>query len=720
MNLLGPLSTIFDLLLVILGFGLIIFVHELGHFIAARWAGVRVLAFAMGFGPAVFSYRKGLGFRRGSSEPEYIELARRSPEAVAGSGGVVPGPAGAVHPTEYRLNLLPFGGYVKMLGQEDLNPNATSQAPDGYQRAPVWKRMVIISAGVVMNIVTAALIFMIVFKVGLKTEPPIVGDLVPGKPAALAQSVNALPATEGGGKTGLRPGDRIVSINGEAPRSFNDLMVATAMAARGSDVDLLVTREGVRDPIAFSITPERNRMTNLMEIGIAPFRSARVVSDVPADQLEMFREQLAERGLAGVEPGMTLVSAGGRVVKSAADMLNAVRASNGAPVDLTFKGPDGKRVNASIVPVPEMQSGLVEVGGVTTSMQHILGLAPVMAVGDAARAESQGLKTGDVFVRLGGVDYPSIASGIAEIRARAGDSIAAIVSREGDGGSRSEVALTLRVGSNGAVGFLADDTAAVLTIVSRPPEFRGPADSKDVIGGDQSAAARVITRPGTSIVAVAGKPVGTLPQVQAALKEATAEAHRNGMPAGVELEIVPASIGNSPGEPQRVRWELTRDEVASLHALGWTSPISDGIFEPEQFLLRASGPWDAVMTGAHETKRVMVMTYLTFARLFDGTVKVEHLKGPVGIAHVGTVIADRGLVWLLFFMALISVNLAVINFLPLPIVDGGQFIFLSVEAIRGRPVPVQIQNVATIAGLVLIGSVFLIVTFNDVMNLIRP
>jgi regulator of sigma E protease len=68
-------------------------------------------------------------------------------------------------------------------------------------------------------------------------------------------------------------------------------------------------------------------------------------------------------------------------------------------------------------------------------------------------------------------------------------------------------------------------------------------------------------------------------------------------------------------------------------------------------------------------------------------------------------------------MALISVNLAVINFLPLPIVDGGQFLFLVFEGIRGRPVPVAVQNAATIAGLVLIGTVFLIVTFHDITNL---
>jgi regulator of sigma E protease len=80
-------------------------------------------------------------------------------------------------------------------------------------------------------------------------------------------------------------------------------------------------------------------------------------------------------------------------------------------------------------------------------------------------------------------------------------------------------------------------------------------------------------------------------------------------------------------------------------------------------------------------------------------------------------VAEKGLIWLLFFMGLISINLAVINFLPLPIVDGGQFLFLVYEQVRGKPVPVGVQNAVTMAGLVLIGSVFLIVTFNDVKNL---
>ena len=104
-------------------------------------------------------------------------------------------------------------------------------------------------------------------------------------------------------------------------------------------------------------------------------------------------------------------------------------------------------------------------------------------------------------------------------------------------------------------------------------------------------------------------------------------------------------------------------------------------------------------------------------RAFQGTVKVEQLKGPVGIAHLGTIIAARGYIWLLFFLGLVSVNLAVINFLPVPIADGGHFVFLVYEQFAGRPPSVRFQNAAAITGLVLIVGLFLVVTFNDISNL---
>ena len=122
--------------------------------------------------------------------------------------------------------------------------------------------------------------------------------------------------------------------------------------------------------------------------------------------------------------------------------------------------------------------------------------------------------------------------------------------------------------------------------------------------------------------------------------------------------------------------------------------------------------------GLQETKKIIVMTYLTIDRLFRGTVGIEQLRGPIGIIDIGIKISNRGFIYMLFFLGMISVNLAVINFLPLPIVDGGLFLFLIYEKLKGRPPSIAFQNVATILGLFLIGTLFLVVTYNDVMRLI--
>jgi len=89
----------------------------------------------------------------------------------------------------------------------------------------------------------------------------------------------------------------------------------------------------------------------------------------------------------------------------------------------------------------------------------------------------------------------------------------------------------------------------------------------------------------------------------------------------------------------------------------------------------------------------------------------------VGIVHLGTQVAERGIEYMIYFIGLISINLAVINFLPLPIVDGGLFVLLMVEKIRGKPVPPQVQSAINLIGLVLIGALFLTVTYHDIVRL---
>ncbi len=705
------LGRAFDLALVVIGFGLIIFVHELGHFVAARWAGIRVLAFALGFGPAAISYRKGLGFRKGSSEEEYLRRLNAAAVGVTTIEGTGP-TRDEISPTEYRLNILPFGGYVKMLGQEDLNPEAVSAASDSYQNCVPWKRMVVISAGVVMNIITAALIFMLVFKVGLKTEPAIVGFVNENSAAAEAVATNAKDL--GITKPGLQPGDEIIAIDGKTPRQFADVVVAAAMSRRGTPVEVVVERPGVEKPVQFAIKPETSEGQRLLELGVGPVNSNALRSGTDPAVIKEFERRLAEAGLVGVPAGSTLESIDGQGnVRFAHEMERAAAA--GKPFTLTFKTPTGERRTATLQPRAAFEDDVVRLGEREMLQRHLLGLSGVIRVeSPVEEAQKQGLQEGDVFVRLGPVEFPSISAGVKEIRAAAGRTIDAVVRRVSDGKTQ-DVKLTLRVSRAGTIGFSVTDTMddsamvgaalAARAVLNDNPDADAP-KTRTV----PTAAAMTPITPGSTIIAVDGTPVRNFTQVREAIRSGVGRGEK-----AVRFTVQPP-IGDAATV---VDFALASSDVRALSDLGWVSPVGAGAFEQEKVLLKASGPLDAIAVGLGETKRVMLMTYMTFVRLFEGSVKVEHLKGPVGIAHTGTIIADRGFIWLLFFMALISVNLAVVNFLPLPIVDGGQFLFILYEQIFKRPVPIGFQNAATLAGLVLIGSMFIVVTFNDIMNLFR-
>src|SRR5512142_1085850 len=154
-----------DLLLkigsIVLLLGGLIFVHELGHFIAAKLLGVKVLRFSIGFGPRLF------GLTRGE--------------------------------TEYRIAALPLGGYVKMAGDEPGEALPAQDRGRGFLEQPPWRRFVIAAAGPAMNLVFPAVLYLalVLAQNGHTTPGPRVGSLAPGAPAALA---------------GLQPGDRILTV----------------------------------------------------------------------------------------------------------------------------------------------------------------------------------------------------------------------------------------------------------------------------------------------------------------------------------------------------------------------------------------------------------------------------------------------------------------------------------------------------------------------------
>ncbi len=679
-----------DIALILVGFGLVVFIHELGHFLAAKWAGVRVLAFSIGFGPALVTYRKGLGFRRHSSEEEYKRwLVLKADGAAA--------PDSELSPTEYRLNALPLGGYVKMLGQDDADPAYRSSEPDSYNMVPIWKRMVIISAGVTMNVATAVVLYIAVFMAGLKTEAPVVGDVAEGAPAALAVAQNA--ERLGIQEPGLMPGDTIVSIDGKEPMSFNDIQLASAMARRDTPMQIRVRREGFPEDLAFEITPAKSAM-GLLTLGVIPSQTNTLTEPTRPRDIEAVNSILSREGLAGVPLGSSLVSINGTPVRRPSDFTAPISHGMGAPVKLTFEH-NGQSIERSTQPWPVFDIDTVDIAGQSRHVPSILGMTPVMCVGELDpelhKGYAQGLREGDIFVRLGAASYPNVARGTAEVSAHAGTTIDAIVLRDG-----AQIDLTLKVTRQGVVGFTIDNRNEHTYL------------AQSYAGENPLEISLQDFRPGSRVISIDGNPVASFSDIARQLQLAIS---RTDAPIPVTIEL---PIEDADGNPLRrnVSLALSPEQSAHLTQMEWTLPNLAMLFEPEMTTLKATGPLSAIAMGVHETDRVMRTTYVTFLRLFQGTISPTNLNGPVGIVHTGTILAERGMIWLLFFFALVNINLAVVNFLPIPITDGGHMLFLLWEQITGRPVSIAVQNAATLAGLVLIVAVFLFVTYNDISRLL--
>jgi regulator of sigma E protease len=178
-------------LLSILALGLLVLIHEAGHFLMARACGMKVESFSIGFGPALLTYQPG--------------------------------------ETEYRLSALPLGGYVRIAGMVPGDGTA-EDAPGSFANKPAWQRFLVILAGPFVNWLFAFLLLTALFMVGFQvaTKEPIVGTVVEATPAAAS---------------GLRPGDRLEAIDG-VPLATWAQMTAAIVAHKSKPMEIAVRREG--------------------------------------------------------------------------------------------------------------------------------------------------------------------------------------------------------------------------------------------------------------------------------------------------------------------------------------------------------------------------------------------------------------------------------------------------------------------------------------------
>jgi regulator of sigma E protease len=254
--------------------GVLIFVHEAGHFLAARRVGVRVLVFSLGFGPKILKVKRG--------------------------------------DTEYCVSAIPLGGYVKMAGENPDDPR--SGQPDEFLSKTKWQRFQILIAGPAMNILLAVVVSAFVLAQGATVpayfdEPPLLGAVVPGSPAE---------------KVGLRRGDRILTVAGRSIETWDDLRIAIGTRP-DRDVAVTVLRNDM--PLDLTIRPTAEGRNEIGNIGVIPYTHPIVDSVIEGD--------IAQK--AGLQAGDSVVSINGEFIITQTQFREVVGRNAGRPLDIVVK-----------------------------------------------------------------------------------------------------------------------------------------------------------------------------------------------------------------------------------------------------------------------------------------------------------------------------------------------------------------------------------------------
>ncbi|MGN6367809.1 MAG: site-2 protease family protein [Phycisphaerae bacterium] len=697
----GAADSFLRVVYVVLGFSLIIFLHELGHFVVARACSVKCLAFSLGIGPRMLGWRKGVGLTFGADPYDPDKLKEADEKKATGEEKLEHMEAATTHSDlpqsakeaphgaeigvcDYRLSWLPLGGYVRMLGQDDMDPTKISNDPRAFNRRPIWQRMCIVSAGVIMNVIFAAVAFSIIFSPGIGIDFP---------PAQLGQVVYESPAW----KAGLRMGDTITKIDGKTPPGkfveFTDVMIASALSSGKEKIgfDYIPAGGSEKDTKHVDILPEVNPGSGFLAIG---------AESLPGMKVALSGEEYAKvtpptkntKELSKVRAGDEIVAADGIDVKENPKhiyagnegylkLYNHIQETNGAPVKLTLANTKNKSLpeeEITLIPRLEPRAGV-------KGTPAVMGLVPRLVLGAPGSrwspAAAAGIKDGDIVLRVGDRTNPTADQFIDAIASNPGRTVEIVVQRDGQ-------AVTLHATpklTNGK-GMLNVPVSESLDTTAFMPAGKDPA--LDDVPED------------ATIASVDGVKVNDWLEIYTAVRQ-----------HGTAGKALPVVFHSAKGD---VTKELTVS-AEEMNALQNEMHYMLGIqLENRVRTQVANNAWGAVEMGMDHTKKFILQVYMTLAGLFRQTVSPSNLHGIVGITKVGYDMQQRGIVWLWYVLALVSVNLAVANFLPLPIVDGGLFLLLILEKIRGKPLSLKVQSAIQVVGIVLLAGLFLYVTVNDI------
>jgi regulator of sigma E protease len=635
------------------GLGFVIFVHELGHFLVAKACGVKCEKFFLGFdigGLKLASMKWG--------------------------------------ETEYGIGVLPLGGYVKMLGQEDNPAAAASEAqrarlsgdlpaepldsphpawdPRSYPAQSVPKRMAIISAGVIMNVIFAVLMAALAYGIGVREMTCAVSSVRTGGAAWRA---------------GLRTGDEIVAIGGRKDPIFNDLRHGVTVGSVARGIEFTVRRPTDGSERAVVLKPDTD--LGAPTIGVtSPYSLT-----LPA-KIRPGIAGAAALATPALEGGDTIRAVDGTPVKTYADLLALLTAKANSAVTLTVDRPaaDGGKGAPATVSIELPAQRRLVTGMVMTPLL-------IKAVQDDSPAAAAGIRPGERLTAIDGQPVGDPFTLDDRLRSRVGETISATLA--GESGTTRTVEMSPR-----AVTWRDDETAGIgspLSIAALglaiPVDSRvaavdagSPADRAGIVAGDRVVRAVVVEpeeKPDPKAAIEFSDREPNWPIVAALIQQ---------LPAGTSLLL---SVESPDG--------TTRDVAVTPEPAADRFVADRGlVFDPVYTTVKAGSVAGALRRGLRKAGEDLSMVYGFLGKLTSQQISPRLLGGPIEIAKQAGRSASEGFGRLLLFLTMLSANLAVVNFLPIPVLDGGHMVFLLYELLRGKPPSEGVVGVLSYLGLGLI------------------
>ena len=682
---------------VAVGLSFVIFIHELGHFLAAKWCDVHVTAFSIGFGPAI----PGCWFKWGE--------------------------------TVYKFALLPLGGYVQMVGQVDGDEasDGSEDDPRSYRNKTVGQRMLIISAGVIMNVILAFVCFIIVYRVNGKDRTAAVVDTID----------THAPAFRGGIRTGMV----VEQIGPRKQPTFEDLMTTVVFSRTGEQIKFIGRRPDDPEALELDLIPRLEKSDTRPMIGVGP--AARLESYTrklmgPNSTGPYWEGSPASRATPKLQHGDKIIATTdpddpAKVTELPKDPRNPQKEQKdyfefqrrmirlaGQEVTLRVLHPDGTTEDVKVPPAFHQTLGLR------------MRMGRIMAIREGSPAAKAGL--------------------VAHTKQRDGDVIVKVEVSKPDGSKEllcdektldpERLPYQLQQWAD-HLGKAKADAPKIVTLHLRRHRTEGPQEieqvSQSLEWDDSWRFDRVVPLHPDSPLAIPElglayqiKPdvVGSLPgpepsqplhpgdvikQVEVTTQLADGD-HTDTMEITENWAYISYAIYQRTAPIKLVKLKIQRgkgntDSVEIVPAVDGAWPLADRgwLFMPDERREKAESVGEAIGLGLRDTGRFMMQVFQTLRGMITSRLSVKNLGGPITIAKTAYRIAGYDIWEFIFFLGLISVNLAVINFLPIPVLDGGHMVFLLYEKLLRRPASEAVRIAATYTGLAIILSLMVFVIYLD-------